>query len=51
LGPAFPKKRAAEYERGIKEGGIVVGTRARDETHAAELERDLGNFGGTSIRH
>ena len=51
IGAGIPEERAAEYERGIKEGGIVVGTRARDETHAAELERDLGNFGGTSIRH
>jgi uncharacterized protein YjbJ (UPF0337 family) len=50
IGAGIPEERAAEYERGIKEGGIVVGTRARDDMHAAQLERDLGDFGGTSIR-
>jgi uncharacterized protein YjbJ (UPF0337 family) len=50
IGAGIPEERAAEYERGIREGGIVVGTRARDDMHATELERDLGHFGGTSIR-
>jgi uncharacterized protein YjbJ (UPF0337 family) len=49
IGAGIPEDRAAEYERGIREGGIVVGTRARDEEHAAALERDFGNSGGTSI--
>jgi hypothetical protein len=50
IGAGIPEERAAEYERGIREGGIVVRTRARDDMHAAELECDWGDFGGTSIR-
>jgi hypothetical protein len=50
IGAGIPEERAAEYERGIREGGIVVGTRARDDEHAAELERDFAKYGGTSIR-
>lgn len=50
IGAGIPKDRAAEYERGLKQGGIVIGTRPRDAQHAAELERDFGNYGGTSVR-
>ena len=50
IGAGIPKDRAAEYERGLKQGGIVIGTRARDANHAAELERDFGSYGGTSVR-
>lgn len=48
VGAGIPETRAVEYERGLKEGGIVLGTRARDEAHAAELERD---FTGHGARH
>jgi len=50
VGAGIPKERAAEYERGLKDGGIVIGTKARDEQHAAELERELGTLGGSKIR-
>ena len=49
VGAGIPETRAVEYERGLKEGGIVLGTRARDEAHAAELERDLGGHGARHI--
>ena len=49
IGAGIPEKRAVEYERGLKEGGIVLGTRARDEAHAAELERDLKGYGARNI--
>jgi uncharacterized protein YjbJ (UPF0337 family) len=49
IGAGIPEERAAEYERGIKDGGIVLGTRARDEKQAGDLERDFGSYGGTSI--
>lgn len=49
IGAGIPEDRAAEYERGIKEGGIVLGTRARDEEHAAELERDFTDYGARNI--
>jgi uncharacterized protein YjbJ (UPF0337 family) len=50
IGAGIPEDRAKEYERGINEGGIVIGTRARDEQHAAELERDFGTYGGSNVR-
>ena len=48
IGAGIPEDRAKEYERGINNGGILLGTRARDDAHAAELERDFGTYGGTT---
>ena len=49
IGAGIPETRAVEYERGLKEGGIVLGTRARDAAHAEELERDFTGHGGRHI--
>jgi uncharacterized protein YjbJ (UPF0337 family) len=49
IGAGIPESRAAEYERGLKEGGIVLGTRAKDQAHAAELERDFTTHGARNI--
>jgi uncharacterized protein YjbJ (UPF0337 family) len=49
IGAGIPEDRAKEYERGLKEGGILIGTRARDEKHAADLERDFGSYGGRDV--
>lgn len=49
IGAGIPEERAREYERGINQGGIVLGTRARDDQHAADLERDFGSYGGTNV--
>ena len=49
IGAGIPETRAVEYERGLKEGGIVLGTRARDAAHAAELERDFTGYGARKI--
>jgi uncharacterized protein YjbJ (UPF0337 family) len=49
IGAGIPEERARQYERGINEGGIVIGTRARDARHAEELERDFGTYGGSDI--
>jgi uncharacterized protein YjbJ (UPF0337 family) len=49
IGAGIPEERAVVYDRGIREGGIVLGTRARDEAHAAELERDFTAHGGRDI--
>jgi len=49
IGAGIPEDRAAAYEHGLKQGGIVLGTRAKDEEHAVKLERDFGNYGGNSI--
>ena len=49
IGAGIPETRAAEYERGLKEGGLVLGTRARDDAHATELERDFDGYGARNI--
>lgn len=49
IGAGIPETHAVEYERGLKEGGIVLGTRARDEAHATELERDFDSHGARRI--
>jgi len=49
IGAGIPEERAAVYERGLSEGGVVIGTRARDAAHAEELERDFGTYGGRDI--
>lgn len=49
IGSGIPEERAAEYDRGIREGGIVLGTRAKDDTHAAELEKDFSGYGARNI--
>jgi uncharacterized protein YjbJ (UPF0337 family) len=49
IGAGIPEDRAKEYERGLNDGGILLGTRARDAAHAAELERDFGTYGGTNV--
>ena len=50
IGAGIPEDRALEYERGINEGGILIGTRPRDDKHAADLERDFGSYGGGDVR-
>lgn len=50
IGAGIPEERAKVYERGLNDGGIVIGTRARDEAHAAELERDFTSYGGRDIQ-
>lgn len=50
IGAGIPEERAKVYDEGIRSGGIVLGTRARDEAHAAELERDFTTYGGRDIR-
>ena len=50
IGAGIPEERAADYERGLKQGGILLGTRARDEQEALELQRNLGEYGGTEVR-
>lgn len=49
IGAGIPEDRAADYERGLKDGGIVLGTRARDESHASELEKDFTTYGARNI--
>ena len=50
VGAGIPEERASEYERGINSGGIVIGTRARDDRHAVDLERDYQSWGATDVK-
>jgi hypothetical protein len=50
IGAGIPEDRAATYESGLKRGGILIGTRARDDKHAEEIEREFGTYGGTDVR-
>ena len=50
IGAGIPEERAVVYESGLKKGGILIGTRARDEQHAEQIEREFGTYGGTDIR-
>ena len=51
IGAGIPEDRAREYEKGITDGGILIGTRYRDDSHAKELERDYTSYGGTNVRY
>ena len=50
IGAGIPEERAVEYEQGLKEGGIVLGTYARDDEHARQLERDYETYGAHQVR-
>lgn len=50
IGAGIPETRATEYERGLKEGGIVLGTRAKDQAHATELEGDFTTYGARDVK-
>ena len=50
IGAGIPEDRAREYEQGLRDGGIVLGARARDDRHALDLERDLTSYGGYHVR-
>ena len=50
VGAGIPENRAAEYERGLKDGGIVIGTRAKNDAQASELERDFLGYGARNVK-
>jgi uncharacterized protein YjbJ (UPF0337 family) len=41
VGAGIPEDRAKEYEAGIRQGGVLLGTKARDQAHAEALNRTL----------
>jgi len=49
VGAGIPEDRARAYEKGVREGGVVLGTRARDAQHAEQLREDFRQHGGTDI--
>jgi uncharacterized protein YjbJ (UPF0337 family) len=40
VGAGIPEERARAYEQGIREGGVLIGTRARADEPASELKDD-----------
>ena len=50
VGAGIPEERAVEYEQGLKDGGVVLGTYARDDDHASQLERDYQTYGAHQVR-
>lgn len=49
VGAGIPEDRAKEYERGINEGGIMMGVNARSDEDADYLENDWRSNRGESI--
>ncbi|GAB3305167.1 hypothetical protein ACFQT0_23345 [Hymenobacter humi] len=49
VGSGIPEEHAAEYERGIKEGGIVMGVKPRNEEDARFFEEEFRRHQGDKI--
>jgi len=49
IGAGIPEERAKQYESGIKEGGIVMGVKPRNQEDADYLENEWRNNRGEHI--
>ena len=49
IGHGIPEDRAKEYERGINEGGILMGVNARDDSDAEYFENDWRTNRGEQV--
>lgn len=49
VGAGIPKDRAEKYEKGIKEGDIVMGVRPRSDEDASYLEEDWRQYEGKNV--
>lgn len=49
VGWGIPEERVKHYESGIKEGGILMGLKTRDENDAAQLEEHWRQSRGSDI--
>ena len=49
IGSGIPEAHAAQYETGIKEGGIVLGVKPRSADDAALIENEFRNAHGESV--
>lgn len=50
IGAGIPEHRAREYERGLRQGGILLVVEARDAAEARELEAALSARGAHHVR-
>ncbi len=49
VGAGIPRERAVKYEKGIKEGDIVMGVRPRNDEDASYLEDDWREYEGHNV--
>ncbi len=49
IGSGIPEEHAAEYENGIKNGGIYMGVNARNDEDAQYLHNEFANSGGSHV--
>lgn len=49
VGSGIPEERAQAYESGIKEGGMVMGIKARNAEDAEYFEREFKNYRGENV--
>lgn len=50
IGAGIPEYRAKIYDRGLREGGILIGVQARSEAHAEKLEEVFEKLGAEQVR-
>lgn len=49
VGMNIPEERVKEYEEGIKQGGILMGVRTKNDDDATQLETDWRGANGQSV--
>jgi hypothetical protein len=49
VGSGIPEEHAAEYESGIKNGGVYMGVNARNDEDAHYLHNEFSNSGGSHV--
>jgi hypothetical protein len=49
IGAGIPEERAKVYESGVKEGGIVMGVRPRNDAEAEQLRNDWQKHNGENV--
>jgi len=49
IGSGIPEEHAAEYESGIKDGGIFMGVNARNQEDADYFHNEFNNNGGSNV--
>jgi hypothetical protein len=49
VGAGIPEMRVKHYEKGIKEGGILIGVQPKTDDDAVFLEREWKDVGGTHV--
>ncbi|HYE74799.1 MAG TPA: hypothetical protein VEF04_15780, partial [Blastocatellia bacterium] len=50
IGAGIPEDTAKAYEKGIREGGILISVEPRSDGDAERIEREWKNLGGELVR-